>query len=262
MILWGGIQMSMPVLFVGHGSPMNAIESNQFSREWQELGRKIPRPKAVLSISAHWYTDGLRTSDLTHPQLVYDMYGFPEQLYALKYPVEGSVELANSLKNTFPNALIIDNNWGIDHGTWSVMKHMFPNADVPVVQLSIDSRYTLEEHFKLGQVLKKFRDEEILIMGSGNVVHNLAKIRWDLDKGFDWAYEFDEYIKKHVIERNFEHVIQYKHAGESSKSAFYTLEHFIPLLYVLGCSDEKDQVEVFNNACIMGSMSMTGYRFY
>lgn len=253
--------MKMPILFAGHGSPMNAIETNKFTETWKQIGQRLPKPKAILAVSAHWYTEGTRTSDEIEPRMIYDMYGFPPELYALKYPAKGSPELADKLRHMLGDSVIVDNAWGIDHGTWSVLCRMFPEADIPVVQLSIDYKKTPEMHYKIGEALKSLRDEEILILGSGNVVHNLALINWQMASGYPWAQEFDDYIKNSILERNFKNVIHYEHAGECHKKAFYTLEHYLPLLYVLGCVEADDTLEIFNDECLMGSMSMTGYLF-
>jgi len=253
--------MKMPVLFVGHGSPMNAIEHNVFTDKWKEIGRSLPRPKVILVVSAHWVTQGIRTSNAVNPKLVYDMYGFPKALYDLKYPVKGSSELADQIVMLFGEQAIIDNKWGIDHGAWSVLNHMFPQADIPVVQLSLNQNVSLEAHYQFGKMISDLRNQEILIIGSGNVVHNLALTNFEMEKGYPWAHDFDDYIKSNIINNNHDAVVHYKRAGKSSESAFYTLEHFLPLLYVLGVTSGEDQIEVFNERCLMGSLSMTSYLF-
>ena len=251
----------MPALFVGHGTPMNAIEDNAFTKRWVEISENIPRPEAILAISAHWYTEGTRITDEAQPKMVYDMYGFPEELYEVKYNAKGSPELAHSIKGLIKGNVDIDNSWGYDHGTWSVLHKMYPKADIPVVQLSIDRNASAETHFQIGQEINSLRDKGVLIFGSGNVVHNLSKINWEMQGGYSWAVDFDNYIKDKITKRQYKDVINYKTAGESSKSAFYTPEHFYPLLYVLGASREEDRVSVFNDSCTMGSMSMTCYLF-
>lgn len=253
--------MRMPVIFVGHGSPMNAIEDNSFTETWKAIGKRLPKPRAILAISAHWYTEGTRTSDAIEPRTIYDMYGFPPELYALKYPAQGSPELTERIKEILGDLVNVDNSWGIDHGTWSVLCRMFPEADVPVVQLSINYKATPDAHFKLGETLEKLRDEGILILGSGNIVHNLGLINWQMPNGYPWAHEFDDYVKANIERRTFENVIYYERAGDCHKKSFYTLEHYLPLLYVLGCVDGDDEIEIFNDACLMGSMSMTSYLF-
>lgn len=251
----------MPALFIGHGSPMNAIEDNEFTRQWEKLSLKIPRPEAILSVSAHWYTGGTKTTDISQPRIVYDMYGFPEELYKVSYPVKGSPHIAGRLGSLLKDEIIMDNSWGIDHGTWSVLCRVFPEADIPVVQLSIDAGAGPQVHFELGQKLSVLREEGVLILGSGNVVHNLALVDWKQQGGYSWAEEFDGYIKENILEKNYRNVLNYKEAGQSYKKAFPTPEHFYPLLYVLGASKEDDRVEVFNDSCTLGALSMTSYLF-
>lgn len=250
----------MPLLFVGHGSPMNAIEKNAFTKTWVELAGKIPEPKAILSISAHWTTSGTRVSNSPNPRTIYDMFGFPKELYEVQYQPPGAPEIAANLMAAIPEVLI-DNTWGIDHGTWSVLKHFYPKANVPVLQLSLDLKMTRQDHFDLGQKLQALREEKVLILGSGNIVHNLGLVRWDLEGGYAWADEFDGYMKDCILRRDFKGVIQYKNAGESAKSAFRSFEHFDPLLYILGASQAKDRITVFNDSRTLGSLSMTGYLF-
>jgi 4,5-DOPA dioxygenase extradiol len=249
----------MPVLFIGHGSPMNAIEDNEFTRNWISVGEKLPKPKAILSISAHWFTDGTRICDELHPKQIYDMYGFPRELYELNYAVSGSPELAHATIKLLRGAATIDNSWGVDHGTWSVLCRMFPEADIPVYQLSIDRNLDSEAHYKLGKELRSLREQGILILGSGNVVHNLSKINWELKGGYPWAEEFDDYIKKAVLDSDHQKVIHYETCGKASEIAFYTPEHFYPLLYALGAGGEDSRVEIYNDACMLGSLSMTSY---
>lgn len=251
----------MPVLFVGHGSPMNAIEDNEYTLTWAKIASEIPRPKAILSVSAHWYTKDSRVNDQQKPRIIYDMYGFPAALYALKYDAEGSAEFAHMTKELVKRDVKIDNSFGIDHGTWSVLCRMYPQADIPVYQLSIDMNASVEEHFIIGQQLSELRDKGVLILGSGNVVHNLSRIDWEMDGGFPWAVEFDNYIKEKIIKRQYDDVIRYENAGPSSKLAFNTLEHYLPLLYVLGASREDDTLTIFNDSCTLGSLSMTCYLF-
>lgn len=250
----------MPVLFVGHGSPMNAIEDNPFTAEWEALGTKLPRPEAILSVSAHWFTPGTRVTDVPAPKMVYDMYGFPDELYQIVYPAPGSSHFAHVSRDLIARRVEIDNTWGIDHGTWSVLHRMFPQADIPVYQLSVDRLATPEEHYQIGRELTALREQGVLIFGSGNVVHNLARVNWDMSGGYAWAEEFDDYIKSNILARNDRDVIDYKKAGGASL-AFTTLDHFAPLLYTLGASGEEDGVTVFNDACVLGSLSMTGYLF-
>jgi len=251
----------MPILFVGHGSPMNAIGFNDYSRSWAKIAGDIPKPEAILAISAHWYTDGSRITDAVNPKMVYDMYGFPDELYKIEYKAKGSPELAYLTKNLIKKEVKIDNSWGYDHGTWSVLCKMYPDADIPVYQLSVDRNASADTHFQLGQEISALREKGVLIVASGNVVHNLSKINWDMEDGYPWAIEFDNYIKEKIIEKQYQDVINYKKAGKSSELAFFTPEHFYPLLYILGASKEDDRLSVFNNSCAMGSTSMTCYLF-
>ena len=250
----------MPVLFIGHGSPMNAIEGNIFTRKWIEISASIPRPEAILSVSAHWTTEGTRISDSPHPRTVYDMYGFPKELYDVIYQPPGAPEYAHLAASLLKNVQV-DNSWGIDHGTWSVLNRMYPNADIPVFQLSLDLNASRQDHFERGQAINPLRGKNVLILGSGNVVHNLSRIRWDMEGGYPWAVEFDDYIKDRIMHREFRYAVDYKSAGPAALSAFPTKEHFDPLLYVLGASEPDDRLTVVNDRCIMGSMSMTCYLF-
>lgn len=251
----------MPVLFVGHGSPMNAIEDNTYSREWISLGQTLEKPKAILSISAHWFARGTKVNDSLQPAMIYDMYGFPNELYQLKYPVAGSSELAYRVRDLVGDVVSIDNNWGIDHGSWSVLHRMFPNADVPVVQLSVNTALSPEEHFAIGRKLQPLREEGILIIGSGNIVHNLARVDWRMNDGQLWAQEFDQYIYRAILNGKYTDVINFAQAGESASLSVPSMDHFAPLLYILGVKDENDSVRVFNDECTLGSMSMTSYLF-
>lgn len=249
----------MPVVFVGHGSPMNAIEDNEFTRGWAEMALNIIRPKVILAVSAHWYTSGTKTNDEKTPRVVYDMYGFPKELYEVKYEAAGSPEVADTLKELIKYNLEVDNSWGIDHGTWSVLTHMYPEADIPVIQLSIDRSRGREYQYEIGKMLKPLREKGVLIIGSGNIVHDLSKISWKMEEGYKWAYEFDSYIKERILHGDHEGVLNYENAGESSSLAFKTPEHFYPLLYTLGASEVGENVEVYNEKCLMGSISMTSY---
>lgn len=251
----------MPVLFVGHGSPMNAIEDNEYVRTWKEIAKKIPKPEAILCISAHWVTSGTRINDQENPKIVYDMYGFPQELYNVKYDANGSNRLAHETISYINRAVKIDNSWGIDHGVWSVLCNMYPEADIPIYQLSIDDNISAETHFDIGKDIGILREKGVLIIGSGNVVHNLSKVKWTMEEGYPWALEFDNFIMENIKNKNYENVVHYEKAGNSSKLAFVTTEHFYPLLYVLGAVGENDKLSIFNNSCTMGSLSMTCYLF-
>lgn len=250
-----------PALFIGHGSPMNAIEDNAYTRNWEEIAGKFPKPEAVLAVSAHWYTGGSKIMEEMQPRMIYDMYGFPEELYRIEYKAKGSPELSRLTKNLITKDVETDNSWGYDHGTWSVLYRMYPAADIPVYQLSIDRNAGAAAHFQIGREISALRDKGVLILGSGNVVHNLSKINWGMEGGYPWAVEFDGYIKDKIIKKEYRDVVHYETAGNSAKLAFFTPEHFYPLLYVLGASREDDRLSVFNDSCTMGSMSMTCYLF-
>ena len=250
----------MPALFVGHGSPMNAIEENRFVEAWKALGNTLPRPEAILSVSAHWFTDESRITDAQEPKTIYDMYGFPDELYKIVYNAKGSPHFAHAAQSMISRKVIIDNSWGYDHGTWSVLHRMYPDADIPVFQLSIDRNASVDEHYKIGQELRKLREQGVLIFGSGNIVHNLGKVNWAMEEGgYPWAEEFDAYIKENILAGKNENVLNYQKAGSSASLAFRTLEHFVPLLYVLGAAEGANDISVFNDACALGSISMTSY---
>ncbi|MGE4484505.1 MAG: 4,5-DOPA dioxygenase extradiol, partial [Oscillospiraceae bacterium] len=228
--------LKMPVLFIGHGSPMNAIEDNKYTRNWVSITDKIPRPKVILSISAHWYTQGSRISDELYPKTVYDMYGFPDELYRVKYHAAGSPETANLVKRLIARDIKTDNSWGIDHGSWSVLCKMYPDADIPLLQLSVDRNAAPEVHFQMGRELSSLREQGVLIMGSGNIVHNLAEVGWGIDGGYPWAEEFDLYVKDKIIRKQYRDVIRYENAGSSAALSCRSPDHFYPLLYVLGAA--------------------------
>jgi 4,5-DOPA dioxygenase extradiol len=205
-------------------------------------------------------TPGVRTSDSAHPRTVYDMYGFPKPLYEVRYPAPGAPHTAARLLSLLPGASI-DNTWGIDHGTWSLLTHMFPAADIPVVQLSLDAGQDAEAHLALGRALAPLRDEGVLILGSGNVVHNLRTVNWDMAGGYDWADEFDAYVREHVEARDFDSVVNHRRAGAAAAKAFTTPEHFWPLLVALGAANSADSLTVFAEGRTLGALSMTSYMF-
>lgn len=253
------MKQRMPALFIGHGSPTNAIEDNVYVRAWKEIAQSFDKPKAILVISAHWVTQGTRVNTDIKPKQIYDMYGFPDELYQLIYPCPGFPETAKEAIEIIDENVQIDNTWGIDHGAWSVLCKMYPDADIPVFQLSIDRSASAKKHFEIGSKLRSLREKGVLILGSGNVVHNLSRIDWNMDGGFSWAEDFDAYIYENIKNHMYDNVINYKKAGKSSDLAFYTTEHFYPLLYVLGASNKEDQLKVYNKSCLMGSMSMSCY---
>lgn len=252
--------MSMPILFVGHGSPMNAIEHNEYTREWDRIGQKI-KPKAILMVSAHWFTKGTFVQDEENPMIINDMYGFPDELYKVGYQVKGSKSLTQNILNQLNQKVSVNNSWGIDHGAWSVLNHMYPKKDIPVVQLSINAMGTSEEHYRIGNQLKDLRDEEILIIGSGNIVHNLRRVSFDMTKGYEWNESFDASIKQAILEKRFDTVINYKEMGEMAELSVPSTDHFDPLLFILGASKKEDKIHVFNEGSVAGALSMTSYLF-
>ena len=255
------MMQKMPALFVGHGSPMNAIEDNQYTKAWEEIAGTITRPEAILSVSAHWFTQGTRITDADKPQVVYDMYGFPDALYRVVYQPDGAPASAREAQRLLGSAVKTDNAWGIDHGTWSVLCRMYPKADIPVFQLSVDAGAGAETHFRLGRELSALREKGVMILGSGNVVHNLSRVNWDMEDGYPWAVEFDAYIKNKIVAGQYEDVVDYGKAGKTAALAFTSPDHFDPLLYVLGASDKADKLTVFNDTCTLGALSMTCYLF-
>jgi 4,5-DOPA dioxygenase extradiol len=258
-------QEIMPVLFLGHGSPMNAIEENQFTEGWKAISRTIPIPDAVLCISAHWETKGTFVTAMRKPKTIHDFGGFPRKLYDVQYPAPGSPELANEIKKIVINTSIgLDEAWGLDHGCWSVMKHLFPSADITVIQLSLDYSKSPGDHYNLAKELKSLRKKEVLIIGSGNMVHNLGMVAWDkMDEpeyGYDWAIEAGEKMKKYILSDDHNKLIDYKSQGREFILAVPTPEHFLPLLYILALKEENEKVTIFNDKPVMGSLTMTSIK--
>jgi len=248
----------MPVVFVGHGSPTNAIYNNEFSQAWAEVGESLSilKPKAILCISAHWVTDGTRVTAMSQPKTIHDFYGFPQKLYEIQYPAEGLPELARLIEQTIRKTHVeMDFDWGLDHGAWSVLGRMFPRADIPVVQLSLDLNKEPEFHYELGMELKAFRNKGVLIIGSGNIVHNLMRLVWQ-DAAYDWALEFDEKIKQLILSGDYSSITHYKKLGKTAGLSVPTNEHFLPLIYVLALQDAEDKISFFAEKVTLGSISM------
>jgi 4,5-DOPA dioxygenase extradiol len=246
----------MPVLFVGHGSPMNAIEDNEFSRAWIAAGKALARPKAILCISAHWESEGIQVTAMERPKTIYDFYGFPPELYAASYPAPGSPELAEHVRDLVkPVDVRLDLSWGLDHGTWSVLTRLFPQADIPVIQLSLDVNMSAQEHYDLGKQLKALRDEGVLILGSGNIVHNLLILNWNA-AAYDWAVEFDKKVTQWILEHDHEPIIQYHKQGKAAALAVNSAEHYKPLLYILAAGEAGESIHFFTEKVTMGSISM------
>lgn len=251
--------LRMPVLFLGHGSPMNAIEENTFTKRLAQLGEELPRPKAILCISAHWLSAGTWVTSMPQPKTIHDFYGFPQELFDVQYPAPGSPELAKEIQKLSkrPQIHADSNAWGLDHGTWAVLRKVYPDASIPVLQLSIDMSEPPSYHFELGRILRSLRDQGVLIVGSGNIVHNLRRIDWSKSQqGFDWAIEFDEWAKTQLLNRNFTALTNDFQKTQAGQLSVPTPDHYLPLLYVLGAVDEKDALSFEYEAYDMGSLSM------
>ena len=249
-------EKKMPVLFVGHGSPMNAIEDNDFSRAWVEAGKALPKPDAILCISAHWETAGTLVTAMEQPRTIRDFYGFPQSLYEIEYPAPGSPALARLTQKAVQEPHVhLDQTWGLDHGTWIVLHRMFPKADIPVVQLSLDRTQAPAFHYALGRELRGLRNKGVLIIGSGNIVHNLRMMAWQ-DQTYDWAAEFDQTIKQLILSGDHDSIIRYQDLGEAARLSVPTNEHYLPLLYVLALQDKQEQIRFFADRVTFGSVSM------
>ena len=257
---------TMPVLFVGHGSPMNAIEDNEFTRRWHAMGMEIARPKAVLFISAHWLTNGTFVTAMDKPQTIHDFGGFPKALFDVQYPAPGDSKLASEMVGMVKKTSVgLNHDWGLDHGTWSVVKNMYPNADIPVLQMSIDYKQPMQYHYELAKELAALRKKGVLIIGSGNMVHNLGMVAWDKfnvdNYGFDWAIEMNTLFKKNILDHNHQALIDYSKLSKSASLAIPSPDHYIPLLYTLGLQDSKDETTLFNDKYVAGSLNMTSVSF-
>ncbi|MEY3437490.1 MAG: hypothetical protein RL265_75 [Bacteroidota bacterium] len=257
--------LKMPVLFVGHGSPMNAIEENEFTLYWKKLASEIEKPKAVLCISAHWLTRGTFVTAMNHPKTIHDFGGFPQALFDVNYPAPGNPELAEETAKLITSTSVgLDHEWGLDHGTWSIVKNMYPNAEIPVLQLSIDYSQPAQYHYDLAKQLGALRKKGVLIIGSGNMVHNLGMVAWDkLNEsfGFDWAIEMNSIFKKKIEGNDHTALIQYEKLSSAAKLAVPTPDHYYPLIYTLGLKEEKDSISFFNDKPVAGSLTMTSVKF-
>lgn len=255
----------MPVLFLGHGSPMNAIEENQFVQGFRNVAKEIPKPNAILCISAHWFTQGTKVTAMDMPKTIHDFGGFPKALFDVEYPAPGNPALAKETAELLSPVFVEeDHNWGLDHGAWSVIKHMYPNADIPVIQMSIDYTKPPQYHFDLAKRLEKLREKGILIIGSGNIVHNLRMVDWKnintVGAGWDWAIEAREKTNNWLVDGNFQNLIDYQKQGLSLQYAIPTPDHYLPLIYSLGLKNSSEDLVLFNDDLIAGSLSMTSVR--
>jgi len=252
---------AMPLLFLGHGNPMNAVTENEFTRGWQEIGRSLPKASAVLCISAHWETRGTSVTAMEKPRTIHDFGGFPKGLYEVQYPAPGDPDLAREAARAIKKTPVeLDHQWGLDHGCWSVIKHLFPNADVPVIQMSLDHTKPPRWHYELAKELAVFRSKGVLIVGSGNIVHNLRLADWENDGGFDWALEANARLKKLIAGNDHRALVDYESLGTEVQLAVPTPEHYLPLLYVLALKSEGETISFFNEKAELGSISMLSMR--
>lgn len=248
----------MPVLFIGHGSPMNAIEDNEWSRGWRELARKLPKPKAILCISAHWETNGVFVTASKNPTTIHDFGGFPQALFNVSYNAPGSPELAQRIASLVKLAPVsLDTTRGLDHGAWSVLLPMHPNADIPVVQLSLDRNQPASFHYNLAKELAPLREEGVLIIGSGDIVHNLRLFNFNAASTYEWATRFNDKVKEYIVSGNHRPLIDYKSLGQDAEFSVPTVEHYLPLLYIIALQTQKENISFFNDN-VISSISMTG----
>ena len=256
----------MPVLFIGHGSPMNGIETNKCSQTWLKLAKEIPVPKAVLCISAHWLTKGTHVTAMVKPKTIHDFGGFPQALFDVQYPAPGNPELAAETKKIVSSTDVgLDHDWGLDHGTWSVVRQMYPLANIPVLQLSIDYNRPAQYHYDLAKQLSSLRNKGVLIIGSGNMVHNLGMVDFsrlsDADYGFDWALEMNQKFKTKILNRDHASLIDWKSMGKAAELAIPTPDHYYPLIYTLALQDKNESAVFFNDNAVGGSLTMTSVKF-
>jgi 4,5-DOPA dioxygenase extradiol len=255
----------MPVLFLGHGSPMNAIEQNEFVTGFRNIGKTIPKPNAIVCVSAHWETRGTFVTAMEKPQTIHDFGGFPQTLFDVQYPAPGSPDLAKQTKSLIKKTEVgLDDKWGLDHGAWSVIKHLYPKADVPVIQMSLDYYQTPQYHYELAKELKSLREKGVLIIGSGNMVHNLGMLAWDKlnedEYGFDWALEARAKMKSFILNGDYQSLINYKSQGKPFELSIPSPEHYLPLLYALALKEKNENVTLFNDKAIAGSLTMTSVK--
>jgi 4,5-DOPA dioxygenase extradiol len=255
----------MPVLFLGHGSPMNAIEENEFVTGFRNIGKDIPKPTAILVISAHWETKGTFVTAMDKPRTIHDFGGFPQALFDVQYPAPGSPDLAQETKSIIHKTQVgLDEKWGLDHGTWSVVKHLYPKADVPVIQMSIDYTQGGQYHYDLAKELASLRKKGVLIIGSGNMVHNLGMVAWDKlntdSYGYDWAIEANDTMKKYILSDNHLPLINFKSQGKAFDLAIPSPEHYLPLIYTLALKENKEKITIFNDKAVAGSLTMTSLK--
>ncbi|RYY52168.1 MAG: 4,5-DOPA dioxygenase extradiol [Chitinophagaceae bacterium] len=253
----------MPVLFVGHGSPMNGIEDNEFSATWTAMAKDIPQPAAVLVVSAHWFTKGTHITAMEFPQTIHDFGGFPQELFEVVYPAPGHPGLAAETAGLITSANVgLDHDWGLDHGAWTVVRHMYPDASIPVLQLSIDYTKDARYHYDLAGELSLLRRKGVLILGSGNMVHNLRMMDWKMINGggYDWALQVNDQFRSLILNNEHRPLIDFQSLGKEAMLAIPTPEHYLPLMYTLGLKNDDEPVSVFNDKAIGGSLTMTSVR--
>ena len=255
----------MPVLFVGHGSPMNGIEDNEFSKRWAQMALEIPVPKAVLVISAHWLTRGTHITAMDFPQTIHDFGGFPQALFDVQYPAPGDPLLAKETASIIHTTAVgLSHDWGLDHGAWTIIKHMYPAADIPVLQLSIDYTKPPQYHYDLAKELYALRKKGVLVVGSGNMVHNLRMVSWQhIDKpgfGFDWALKMNDTFKELISNGSHDKLIKYESLGREALLAIPTPDHYLPLMYTLGLQGGRDKISFFNDTAVAGALTMTSVK--
>ena len=256
---------NMPVLFLGHGSPMNAIEDNEFVQGFKNISKEIEKPTAILVISAHWETRGTYVTAMENPGTIHDFGGFPQALFDVQYPAPGSPELATAVKEIIKGKEVhLDDKWGLDHGSWSVVKHMYPNADVPIIQMSIDYSMPASQHYALAKELATLRKKGVLIIGSGNNVHNLRMVSWKhlntVGFAFDWAQEANEKMKEYILDRNHQPLIDFEKQGPAFQMAIPTPEHYLPMIYALALQEKNEDLNIFNDAAVAGALTMTSFK--
>ncbi|WP_205501505.1 4,5-DOPA-extradiol-dioxygenase [Rufibacter psychrotolerans] len=254
---------TMPVLFIGHGSPMNGIEDNEFSQRWKKMAQEIPTPKAVLVVSAHWFTKGTKITAMDFPQTIHDFGGFPKELFAVQYPAPGNAALAQETVDLIKSAHVeLDHDWGLDHGTWTIIRHMYPEANIPVLQLSIDYTKGPQYHYDLAKELQALRRKGVLIAGSGNMVHNLRMMNWAMINGggYDWTHSMNEKFKELILNRDHQPLIHYQTLGKEALLAIPTVEHYLPLMYTLGLQGKDEEASFFNDKMVGGSLTMTSVK--
>ncbi len=256
---------TLPVLFLGHGSPMNAIEENEFIKGFRNIAAELPKPKAILCISAHWFTQGTFVTAMPMPKTIHDFGGFPDELFKVQYPAPGNPELAKETAALVKSTVVgLNHSWGLDHGAWSVIKHLYPKADIPVIQFSIDHTKGAEFHYKLAKELQVLRKKGVLILGSGNIVHNLYMVdfkRINDTYGYDWAAEAREKINGFLVKGDDQSIVHYEKLGKAFQLAVPSPDHFLPLIYTLGLKMEKETPQLFNDKLLAGSLSMTSVKF-